>query len=272
MNSIIQMLSYPFAIRALVAGVLISLCGALLGVNLVLKRYSMLGDGLSHVAFGAAAIGLAAGIAPLKVSIPVVIVAAFLLLRLNQSGKLKGDAATALVSSGALAVGIIVASLTTGLNTDINNYMFGSVLTLSGDDVTAAVMVAAVSLIFYAVCYRSIFAVAFDEDFSRASGKRVEFYNSCMAVLTAVCVVIGMRIMGALLISSIMTFPAISAMRLCKRYKTVVAVSAVVSVAAFITGLLLSFAYDMPAGASVVVVNLLLFVVFSIIAKIKKKS
>lgn len=271
MNGIIEMLSYPFASRAIIAGILISLCGALLGVNLVLKRFSMLGDGLSHVAFGAAAVALAVGAAPLQISIPVVVIAAFALLRLRDSGKMRGDAAIALVSSGSLAVGIIVASLTTGMNTDINNYMFGSILALSKSDVIAAVILAAVVLTLYCLFYRNIFACTFDEGFARASGVGVGFYNSLIAVLTAVTVVIGMRIMGALLISSIMTFPALSSMRVCKHYKTVVITSAAVSVAAFMTGLMLSFAYDMPAGASVVVVNLAIFIVMSVIGKIKER-
>lgn len=271
MSEIIEMFSYPFALRAIIAGVLISLCGALLGVNLVLKRFSMLGDGLSHVAFGAAAVALAMGTAPLRVSIPVVVIAAFALLRLRDSGKMRGDAAIALVSSGSLAIGIIVASLTTGMNTDINNYMFGSILALSKGDVAAAALVAAAVMLLYCLFYRNIFACTFDEGFARASGVRVGFYNSLIAVLTAVTVVIGMRIMGALLISSVMTFPALSSMRVCKQYKTTVITSAAVSVAAFIAGLLLSFAYDMPAGASVVAVNLVIFIVMAIIGKIKEK-
>ncbi len=271
MNTIIEMLSYPFATRAIASGILISLCGALLGVNLVLKRFSMLGDGLSHVAFGAAAIALAVGAAPLKISIPVVVIAAFALLRLRGNGKMRGDAAIALVSSGSLAIGIIVASLTTGMNTDISNYMFGSILALSKGDVAVAVAVAVTVLLLYCLFYKNIFACTFDEGFARASGVWVGFYNSLIAVLTAVTVVIGMRIMGALLISSIMTFPALSSMRICKHYKTVVITSAAVSVAAFCVGLLLSFAYDMPAGASVVAVNLVIFTVMAVIGKIKRR-
>ena len=257
--------SYSFATRALIVGVLVSLCAALLGVSLVLKRYSMLGDGLSHVAFGSAAIALALGVAPLKISIPVVIIAAFLMLRTG--GKIKGDAATAIVSSSALAIGVIVATMTTGMNTDISNYMFGSILAMSREDVFITAAAASVIIIIYIVFYNKIFASAFDESFASATGVHIGLYNSLLAVLTAVVVVIGMRMMGALLISSVMIFPALSAMRVCKRYKSVILMSALISVSAFIIGMLMSFLYDMPAGASIVVVNLVIFLIFSAISK-----
>lgn len=269
MSMITEILSYPFAVRALIVGVLVSLCAALLGVSLVLKRFSMLGDGLSHVAFGSAAIALAAGIAPLKVAIPVVIIAAFFLLRISESGKIRGDAAIAMVSSSALAVGVIVATLTTGMNTDINNYMFGSVLAMSREDVWLSVAVAVVVLVMYLLFYNKIFACTFDESFAAAAGVRVKLYSSLLAVLTAVTVVIGMRMMGALLISSIITFPALSSMRVCRRYGTTVICSAIISCLCFVTGLFLSFFYDMPAGASVVVANLAVFLLFSAFSRIR---
>ncbi len=270
MNGLMEMLSYPFSVRAVVAGMLVSFCAALLGVNLVLKRFSMLGDGLSHVAFGSAAIALAVGAAPLEVSIPIVVVAAFLLLRINESGKIRGDAAIALVSSSALAVGVIVASLTTGMNTDISNYMFGSILALSRRDVIMAVILSVTVIITYVLFFGKIFASTFDEDFARATGVRVGLYNSLIAILTAVTVVIGMRIMGALLISSVITFPALSAMRVFKKYKTVIMASAAVSVTAFCIGMVLSFGYDIPAGAGIVVVNLGIFIIMYIIERVKK--
>lgn len=271
MNFIAEIFSYNFAVRALAAGLLISLCASVLGVNMVLKRFSMLGDGLSHVAFGAAAVALAVGAAPLKIAIPVVIAAAFLLLRISSSTKIRGDAAIAMVSSGALAIGVIVASLTTGMNTDINNYMFGSILAISRSDVWIAVAVAAAVLAVYTLLYGRIFACAFDERFAEAVGVKVKLYNSILAVLTSVTVVIGMRIMGALLISSIMTFPALSAMRVCKRYRTTVIVSAVISELSFIAGLLLSFAFDMPGGASIVVVELAVFLSFALAGRLAGK-
>lgn len=265
-----RIFSYPFAVRAVIVGLLLSVSAALIGVNLVLKRFSMLGDGLSHVSFGAAAVGLACGVAPLKFSIPIVIAAAFLLLRLKQNSKINGDAATAIVSSSALAVGITVATLTTGMNTDISNYMFGSILALGNSEVITASVCGVLIIFLYILFYKKIFAVTFDEDFAAVTGVKVKLYNSINAVLTAVTVVVGMRIMGALLISSIITFPALSSMRICKHYKCTVIAAAVISVAAFLSGILLSFMFDIPAGAAVVLTNLAVFLILSLVGKIKQ--
>lgn len=271
MNIITEIFSYPFAVRAAVAGILISVCAALLGVNLVLKRFSMLGDGLSHVSFGAAAVALAVGAAPLKVSVPVVIIAAFLLLRMNGNSKIRGDAAIALVSSSALAIGVIVASMTTGMNTDISNYMFGSILTVSRSDVVLAILITCAVAVLYIFFYEKVFSCAFDESFAAATGVRVKLYNSVTAVLTAITVVVGMRIMGALLISSIITFPALSAMRVCKKYSGVMAVSCIVAAVSFAVGLAASFVFNMPAGAAVVVADLAVFLVFTAFSKARQK-
>ncbi|MDO4608709.1 MAG: metal ABC transporter permease [Clostridia bacterium] len=270
MEFLAQILSYPFARRAIIAGLLLSVSAALLGVNLVLKRFSMLGDGLSHVSFGAAAIGLAAGVAPLQFSIPIVIIAAFLLLRIRQNSKINGDAAIAIVSSSALAVGITVATLTTGMNTDINSYMFGSILALTKSDVIITALCGSIIIAIYVLFYQKIFAISFDEDFAAVTGVKYKWYNSITAILTAVTVVIGMRIMGALLISSIITFPALSSMRICKHYKCTVIAAAIISVVAFLLGLTLSFLFDLPAGAAVVLCNLAVFLILSVVGKIKK--
>lgn len=271
MEYIKEIFSYPFAVRAIIVGTLISLCAALLGINLVLKRFSMLGDGLSHVSFGAAAVALAAGIAPLKFSVPIVIIAAFLLLRLSRKEGVNGDAAIAVVSGSALAIGIIVATLTTGMNTDINNYMFGSVLAMSKSDVYIAVAVAVCVILLFILFYEKLFSISFDEEFSSATGVKVGFYNTLNAILTAVTIVVAMRIMGAFLISSIIIFPPLTAMKLCKKYRSTVLTAAAVSVVAFLVGIFLSFFYDMPVGAAVVVTNLCIFILFSIISKIKTK-
>ncbi len=263
MEIIFKIFEYPFALRAVIVGILLCCCAALIGVNLVLKRYSMLGDGLSHVSFGAAAIALAFGFAPLQFSIPIVIIAAFLLLRINENGKIKGDAAISIVSTSALAIGITVANLTTGMNTDISNYMFGSVLALSRDDVLFTVLLSVIVIALYLLFYNKIFTATFDEKFAVSSGVNVKFYNGLSAVLTAVTVVVGMRVMGALLISSIITFPVLSAMRITKRYRTTVITSVVISVLAFLIGILISFSYDIPAGAAVVLTNLAIFIILN---------
>ncbi len=266
-----QMLSYPFLTRALIVGTMVSLCAALLGVNLVLKRYSMIGDGLSHVGFGALAVATAFGAAPLMVAIPVVIAAAFLLLRLGERSKIKGDAAIALISTGSLAVGVMTISLTIGMNVDVCNYMFGSILAMSKSDVNLSVALSVVVVILYLVFYGQIFAVTFDEGFARATGVKAGLYNMLLALLTAVTVVVGMRLMGALLISSLVIFPALTSMRLMRSYRSVILVSAVLSVVCFAIGMTVSYLAATPAGASVVAVNMLAFGIFSAIAFVRER-
>ncbi len=263
--------SQQFLLRALVVGLLISVCCALLGVSLVLKRFSMIGDGLSHVGFGAMAIACAANLTPLYFSVPIVLIAAFLLLRMNEKGKIKGDAAIALISTGALAVGVMVTSMTTGMNVDIYNYMFGSILTMTNTDVVMTSIISVVIILLFVLFYHEIFAVTFDESFARATGTRVSLYNMLIAGLTALTIVIGMRMMGALLISSLIIFPSVTSMRLCKSFRGVVISSAAVSVTCFLIGLLFSVKYEAPTGASVVCVNIYALAFFSALRLIKLK-
>lgn len=272
MSFLSEMLSYHFMSRALIVGILVSLCAALLGVSLVLKRYSMIGDGLSHVGFGALAIAAAVNVAPLVVAVPVVVAAAFLLLRVSKNSKIKGDAAIALISSSALAIGVIVVSMTTGMNTDVSNYMFGSILSLSSADATLSVILSVIVLVMFVLLYPRIFAVTFDESFAKATGTRSEAYNTVIAVLTAVTVVLGMRMMGALLISSLIIFPALTSMRLCRSFRSVILCSAVLSVVCFVLGMVASYVLELPSGASVVVVNIVAFLLFSFAALLKKRA
>lgn len=257
-----EMFSYPFMVRALVAGILISVCASVLGVTLVLKRYSMIGDGLSHVGFGALAVAAALNMAPLAVAIPIVIAAAVILLRLSESSKIKGDAAIAVFSTGALAVGVTIVSLTTGMNADLYSYMFGSILAMSASDVALSVGLSVIVLLLYVLLYDKIFAVTFDETFAKATGIKTGFYNMTVAVLTAVTVVLGMKMMGALLISSLIIFPALTAMRVCKSFRGVILCAVVVSAVSFITGITVSYVYATPAGASIVIVDMILFILF----------
>jgi len=259
-NILSKMMSYDFMARAVIVGLLVSLCASLLGVSLVLKRYSMIGDGLSHVGFGALAVATAANLAPLTVSIPVVMLAAFLLLRISENSKIQGDAAIALISTSALAIGVIVISVTKGTNTDVYNYMFGSILSMDPADVQLSVALSIVVIILFVFFYNKIFAVTFDEAFSRAVGTKAGVYNTLLAILTAVTIVLGMRLMGAMLISALIIFPALTSMRICKRFKTVVICSAAVSVTCFFIGVVLSYRYSLPTGASVVAVNMIAFI------------
>ncbi len=270
MLDITSIFEHSFMIRALIGGILISICAALLGVSLVLKKYSMIGDGLSHVGFGALAIGSAASFPPLEFSIPIVIVSAFFLLRISENSKIKGDAAIALISTGALAIGITAASLS-GVNTDIENYLFGSILSLSNGDIVLCWTVFAVVMILYILFYNKIFAVTFDESFAKATGTKVGLYNMLIALLTALTVVIGMKLMGTLLISSLIIFPAIISMRICKCFKMVTITSAIVSITSFFIGLVVSYYLATPTGASIVLVNLCVLIIFSIVGSIKDK-
>ena len=268
-ETLLEMLSYPFMVRAFVVGILVALCSALLGVSLVLKRYSMIGDGLSHVGFGAMAVAAAANAAPLAVAIPVVIVAAVLLLRISGSSRIKGDAAIALISTSSLAIGVMVISMTTGMNTDVYNYMFGSILAMSREDVALSVTLAVVVLALYIFFYQKIFAITFDETFARATGVKAGLYNTLIAVLTAVTIVLGMRMMGALLISSLIIFPALTAMRACRTFRSVTIHAAVISGVCLAAGLLMSYLGGTPAGASVVMANIAALILYSLAGLIR---
>ena len=261
MNVLSEMLSYPFMVRALFGGMLVSLCASLLGVSLVLKRYSMIGDGLSHVSFGA--LSMAMGWSPLKVSIPVVVLAAFFLLRITENSRIKSDAAIAMISASSLAIGIIVTSLTTGMTTDVSSYMFGSILAMTKEDVVLSAVLCIIVLGLFVLCYNQVFAVTFDENFAKATGVNVGAYNMLISVLTAVTIVLGMRMMGAMLISSLVIFPCLTSMRVFKSFTSVVISSGILSLICFLLGMMASYQFSTPAGASVVVVNLIAFGLFS---------
>lgn len=271
MNVLSEMLSYPFMVRALFGGMLVSLCASLLGVSLVLKRYSMIGDGLSHVSFGALSIALAMGWSPLKVSIPVVVLAAFFLLRITENSRIKSDAAIAMISASSLAIGIIVTSLTTGMTTDVSSYMFGSILAMTKEDVMLSAVLCIIVLGLFVLCYNQVFAVTFDENFAKATGVNVSAYNMLISVLTAVTIVLGMRMMGAMLISSLVIFPCLTSMRVFKSFTSVVVSSGILSLVCFLLGMMASYQFSMPAGASVVVVNLIAFGLFSMWQALGKK-
>lgn len=263
-----EMLSYDFILRALLVGLLVSLCASLLGSSLVLKRYSMIGDGLSHVGYGALAFAAAFNLAPLYVAIPVVVAAAFFLLRLSQNSRLKGDALIAIISSSALAIGMIIISVFQ-VNIDVNSYMFGSILALQQEDVAVSVVSSLAVIVLYILFYNKIFSVTFDESFSKATGIKTGLYNGLIALLTAVVIVVGMRLMGALLISSLVIFPSLTAMRVCKSYRGVTVFSVVISIVCFITGLVITFYLPVPTGACIVVVDLAAFLICTLIGKIK---
>ena len=270
LENFLSMFTYPFMIRALVVGILLSLCAALLGVTLVLKRYSMIGDGLSHVGFGALAVAAVCNAAPLAVAIPVVVISAFFLLRISESSKIKGDSAIAVISTSALAAGVMVLSLGDGVNTDIYNYMFGSIYAMSGEDMAWSIALSAIVLVLFILLYHRIFAVTFDESFARAAGMRTNVYNMVIAALTAVAIVLGMRMMGAMLISALIIFPALTSMRVFKTFRQVVISAAVLAVICFFIGITASYLLDLPGGASVVLTHLAAMLLFSLIGLIMR--
>lgn len=267
-------LSYDFVRNALIAGVLISLCAGLLGVVLVLKRYSMIGDGLSHVAFGAMAIAAVLGWTPMAVALPVTVGAAILLLLAGDRGYIKGDAAVAMLSACALSVGYLLLNLFPSANTGkfSEETLFGStsLLTLSDVDVWLCLILALFVVIFFVLFYHRIFAVTFDERFALSSGTSVSIYRTLIAAVSGIVIVLAMKLVGALLISALIIFPALSAMRLFRSFRAVTICSAILSVCGSLAGILLSILFSTPIGATVVVIHLLLFGIFSAIGAARR--
>ena len=272
----LDIFSYSFMINAFVVGILIAVCCALLGVVLVLKRYSMIGDGLSHVGFGALSVAAVLNFStPIYAALPIVVIAAYFLLRITEKGRVNADAAIAIISSSALAIGVFVASIN-GTNIDLKQYMFGSILAVGQSDIVISIILTVLVLGVYILFYNKIFAVTFDESFAKATGVRTSVYNIAVSILTAVTVVVGMRMLGTLLISALIIFPSLTSMRVCRRFKTVVISSVIISVFCVVAGLFTSFYFDnIPVGATIVIYNLLGFLLFTIVGfilKLRKKN
>lgn len=269
--------SYPFVIYALICETLVSLCASLLGTTLVLKRFSFIGDGLSHVAFGALAIATVLKVtSSLPVVLPITAVCAILLLRLGQNTKVKGDAAIAMISVTALAFGYLLLNkfpATNNIAGDVCSALFGStlIITLSPADVIISLVMCAVTVAFFVVFYNRIFAVTFDENFAAATGTNVKLINTAMAVIIALVIVLAMNLVGSLLISALVVFPALSAMRVCKSFRGVTLCSAGIAVSTSVFGILLSIVIDTPVGATIVGVQALVFAVFFVIGKLAKR-
>ncbi|MBE6653010.1 MAG: metal ABC transporter permease [Ruminococcaceae bacterium] len=276
-ETLVLYFSYPFVRYAVIAGILISLCAGLLGVVLVLKRYAMIGDGLSHVAFGAMAVAAVLGFAPMTVALPVTVAVAILLLLAGERQLIKGDSAIAMLSAGSLAVGYLLLNLfpssdTGSLSGDVCASLFGStsMMTLSGVDVWLCVGLSAAVIGFFVLFYHKIFAVTFDEGFATSSGIRVRFYNFLIAAVSGVVIVLAMKLVGALLISSLIIFPALSAMRVFRSFRSVVLCSAAISVVGSLTGLLLALLLSTPTGASVAVVHIVIFLLFTLVGRFRR--
>lgn len=272
-EKIITYLQFPFVRYALIVGVLIALCSSIFGVTLVLKRYSYIGDGLSHVAFGAMAVAGIVGLTDnMVIVLPVTIICAILLLRVGQNAKIKGDALVAMISVGSLAVGYLllnIFSTSSNLSGDVCATLFGStsILTLTGTQVWICLALSVLAIVSYALLYNRIFAVTFDENFAKATGTKVEIYNLIIAVIIAVIIVLAMNLVGSLLISALVIFPALSAMRVFKSFKSVVICSSVISVVCAVFGILTSVVYGTLVGSTVVAADIAVFLVFLLIGK-----
>ena len=268
-------LSFSFVRYAIIAGVLIALCSSLIGVSLVLKRYSMIGDGLSHVAFGAMAIASALSLAPMAVAMPMTIVAAVFLLRFK--GKFKGDTSIALISVSALAIGYLRLNIfpsSANTATDVCTTLFGStsILTLTAGEVWLCAGLCTGVVTFFTIFYNKIFSITFDEEFSRASGTPTAVYDTAFAIIIAVVIVLSMSLVGALLVSALIIFPAVSAMQIFRSFRQVTVCSVIVSVFCALLGLFIAILYGTPVGSTIVAANLILLAVFTLIGKIRRHS
>ncbi|MBQ0010182.1 MAG: metal ABC transporter permease [Ruminococcus sp.] len=267
---------YPFVRYALIVGVLIALCSSLLGVSLVLKRFSFIGDGLSHVAFGAMAVAAVVGLTnDMLLILPITILSAVLLLRTGQNAKIKGDAAVAMISVGALAIGYLlmnIFSTSSNISGDVCTTLFGatSILTLSKEKVWLCIALSLLVLILFLIFYHRIFAVTFDESFGRATGMKVGLYNLLIAIVTAVIIVLAMNLVGSLLISALIIFPALSAMRIFKSFRSVTVCSAVLSVTCATLGILIAILAGTPVGSTIVAVDIAVFGVCYIVGLVKE--
>lgn len=273
MSELIEYLKLLFStdivIYSFIVGVLISASAAALGVVLVLKKYSMIGDGLSHVSFAAVAVAVATGNSPMLFSIPVVMISAFFILRMSENSRIRGDAATAIFSTAALAVGAIASR---GTNVDIESYLFGSITALTLSDVILTAAVASATVIVYIICYNRIFAVTFDETYEKASDGKPGLYNALIAALTALVIVVGMRLVGALLISALLIFPALSSMRIFKSFFRVVISSVVISLFCFIISMTISIFSDISVSACMVLCNLAVYLLLCLISAAASRS
>jgi zinc transport system permease protein len=275
-QTLAEYFSYPFVWYALIVGVLISLCSALFGVVLVLKRFSFIGDGLSHVAFGALAIATVINVTNnMLIVLPITVLCAILLLKTGKKTKIKGDAAIAMLSAGALAIGYLIMSLFSGSGNvagDVCSTLFGSfsIITLSAWEVWLCIILSLIVIALFILFYNRIFAVTFDEEFAKASGVKASLYNLLIAVITAVIIVLAMNLVGSLLISALVIFPALASMRIARTFKLVVIISTVISVSCALVGILSAIIFSTPVGPTIVVCNILAFLVCFALGKIRK--
>lgn len=255
----LEALQYGFIQKALLAGSLIALTCSFLGVFLVLRKFSMIGDGLAHVSFATVALALLLSLPPLVVSIPLVTLSSFGILKLNEKANLHGDAAIGLISSLAVAIGIVIASLAQGFNVDLFSYLFGSILAISNLDVILSVILSIVVVATIVFFYHDLFAMTYDESFAKVNGMNTKGLNYLIAILTSITVVLGIRVVGTMLVSSLIIFPAVTALQLSKSFKAAMSIAGVVSVLCVILGVFFSYTFNLPTGGAIVIMNAICF-------------
>ena len=264
-----EALQYSFMLKALLAGILIAISSAFLGIYIVLRKHSMIGDGLAHVSFATVAIGLFLNQSPILISIPLVILSSFAILKLSESNNLNGDAAIGLISSFFVALGVMISSISSGFNVDLFSYLFGSILVISDLELIFSVILSLIVVIVILLFYNDLFAISYDEDFAKTMGINVKGMNYLVAVLTSITVVLGIRVVGTMLISSMIIFPTITALQISNSFKSTIFISVILAITSVIFGVFMSFIYDFPTGATIVMINSIYFVIFLAIKKLR---
>lgn len=268
-NEFLEIFQYGFIIKALLAGFFIGIPCAILGVFLLLKNMSLIGDGLAHVSFATVAIALLFSTEPLIISIPLVILASLLILKLEEKAKIGGDAAIGMVSATAIAVGVIITSLNKGFNVDLFSFLFGSILMINISELIISVIASISVVIVIMIYYKELFSATFDEEYAKATGIDVNKLNIILSILTSVTIVVGIRIVGTLLISSLIIFPAVTALNFKKGFKLTIMIAVAISIIAIILGIIISFFTNLPTGATIVVVNGVLYLISLLLNKIR---
>ncbi|NTW90451.1 MAG: metal ABC transporter permease [Erysipelotrichaceae bacterium] len=271
-TSIFNLFSYTFMQRALIVGLLISVSSSFLGIFLVLRKYSMIGDGLAHVSFATVALALLLNQSPLILSIPIVSLSSLLILKLSEENRIGGDAAIGLISSTAVAIGVMISSLSNGFSVDLYSYLFGSILIISEMDVYLSLFLSIVIISTVLYFYHDLFAMTYDMDYAKVSGRKTKRLNQIISFLTSITIVLGIRVVGTMLISSLIIFPTVSALRLSHSFKSTIIWAVIISSFSVVFGLLLSISFDLPTGSSIVLINAIIFVFCSWLSLIRKEG
>lgn len=268
-TSIFRLLSYAFVQRALIVGLLIAISSSFLGIFLVLRKYSMIGDGLAHVSFATVALALVLNQSPLIISIPIVSLASLLILKLSEENRIGGDAAIGLIASTSLAIGVFITSVSNGFSVDLSSYLFGSILIIAQSDVYLSLVLTVLIVSLVLVFYQDLFAMTYDLDYAKVSGRKTKRLNQLLSILTAITIVLGIRVVGTMLISSLIIFPTVSALRLSKGFKSTIVWAVIIAIISVMSGILISVTLDFPTGSSIVLINALLFGLISLVTMVK---